>query len=200
VKRPRRSFLAVTPDETARDALAGLLAAVEREAAEAGRALRFTKAANIHLTMHFLGSLDESREAAVLTQLGEILPAAPFDVELGPLGVFPPHGPPRVFWVAVERGREALSAIHRELGRRLTAAGVAIEARPFSPHLTLARVRDGEQPRARRVAERLAGIEVAAIGWRVDRVTLYHSDLSGRAPRYHAVRDVALRPASGGRD
>jgi 2'-5' RNA ligase len=136
----------------------------------------------------------------VLAQLGETLPVAPFDVALGHLGVFPPHGPPRVFWVAVERGREALSAIHRELGRRLTAAGVAIETRPFSPHLTLARVRDGEQARARRVAGRLGGIEVAAIGWRVDRVTLYHSDLSGPAPRYDVVRHVALSPPSGGQD
>ncbi|HYN05796.1 MAG TPA: RNA 2',3'-cyclic phosphodiesterase [Vicinamibacterales bacterium] len=197
---PRRSFLAVAPDGDARRALAELLADVEREAAEAGRALRFTKAPNIHLTMHFLGSLDEAREAEVLAQLGETLPAAPFDVALGHLGAFPPAGPPRVFWVAVEQGRDALADIHRQLGRRLTAAGVSIENRPFSPHLTLARVRDGEQHRARRVTERLARLTVAPIRWRVERVTLYHSDLSGPAPRYDAVRDVALRPSPGGQD
>ena len=99
----------------------------------------------------------------------------------------------------MEQGREELVAIHRELGRRLTAAGAAIEERPFTPHLTLARVRDGEQPRARRVAQRLALVPVPAIRWRLNEVTLYHSDLSGAAPRYEAVHHVALRGSPNGR-
>ena len=102
-----------------------------------------------------------------------------------------------MFWVAVAQGSDALSEIHGELGRRLTAAGVAVEKRPFSPHLTLARVRDGEGQRARRVVERLANITVPPIRWRVHAVTLYHSDLSGPAPHYDAVRHLALRPPSG---
>jgi RNA 2',3'-cyclic 3'-phosphodiesterase len=196
-KRPQRSFLAVTPDDAARRGLTSLLAGIEREAQQAAGALRFTQAANIHITLHFLGSLDPAREGELLDRLGETLPTASFEVTLGHLGVFPPQGSPRVFWVAVAQGRDALSDIHRELGRRLTAAGVAVEKRPFSPHLTLARVRDGEQQRARRVAERLANITVPPIGWRVHAVTLYHSDLSGPAPHYDAVRDLALHPPPG---
>jgi 2'-5' RNA ligase len=173
--------------------LTTLLADVERETADARRALRFTKAANIHLTLHFLGNLDAAREAEVLTQLRDSLPVSPFDLTLGQTGVFPPHGPPRVFWVAIDDGRLELTDIHRELGRRLTAAGVAIEPRPFSPHLTMARVRDGEQRRARRVVEPFTRVKVPPIAWRVERVTMYHSDLSGPSPRYEAVRHLALR-------
>jgi RNA 2',3'-cyclic 3'-phosphodiesterase len=101
-----------------------------------------------------------------------------------------------VFWVSLEDGRDEMTAIHGELGRRLNAAGIAIESRPFSPHLTLARVRDNEQRRARNVAQRLTDVQVPRIRWRVDQVTLYHSDLSGSAPRYEAVHHVPLRGSS----
>ena len=98
-----------------------------------------------------------------------------------------------MFWVSIEEGRDETTAIHGELARRLNAAGIAIESRPFSPHLTLARVRDNEQRRARNVAHRLTDVQMPRVRWRVDHVTLYHSDLSGPAPRYEAVQQVLLR-------
>ena len=76
-----------------------MLAAIERVAGAESSALRWSRAANIHLTLHFLGSLDEGHEANVRSHLGDALTAAPFDVMLGQLGTFPPARPPRVFWV-----------------------------------------------------------------------------------------------------
>ena len=176
-----------------RAALATLLADLEHVAGNDMRALRPSRAANIHLTLHFLGNLDESRETALRLRLAEPLAAEPFDITLGETGTFPHTGAPRVLWVAVAEGREALTAIHRELGERLATSGITLEGRPFAPHLTLARVRDGEQPRARRIAERLPQLRVPAIRWPVTDVTLYNSDLSGPAPRYEAVQHVSLR-------
>jgi 2'-5' RNA ligase len=188
-----RSFLAVTPDDAARAGLAALLADVERLAAGESSALRWSRAANIHLTLHFLGDVDTAREASLRAQLVEPVAIPPFDVTLGEIGTFPPSRPPKVLWVALDEGRDEMVAVHRELGRRLRAAAFAPEDRPFAPHLTLARVRDGAQHRARQVARRLTGIPIARVRWRVDHVTLYHSDLSGPAPRYDAVQQVALR-------
>ena len=176
-----------------RAAFATLLSDLDRVAGNEARSLRPSRAANLHLTLHFLGNLDESREAALRSRLAEPLAAEPFDITLGEAGTFPHARAPRVFWVAVAEGREALTAIYRELGQRLTASGIAPDHRPFAPHLTLARVRDGEQPRARRIAERLPQVRVPAIRWPVTDVTLYHSDLSGPAPRYEAVQHVSLR-------
>jgi 2'-5' RNA ligase len=104
-----------------------------------------------------------------------------------------------VFWIALDQGRGEMVAVQRELGRRLSAAGFAPEDRPFTPHLTLARVRDGAQHRARKVAERLIAVQIPRVRWRVDHVTLYHSDLSGPAPRYEAAQHVGLRASAGGR-
>jgi 2'-5' RNA ligase len=188
-----RSFLAIRPDHAARTGLATLLAGMERVAASESSALRWSRAANVHLTLHFLGDVDEPRETRLRSQLEQPLAVPPFDVTLGRLGTFPPARPPRVFWVSIEDGRDELTAIHGELGRRLNAAGIAIESRPFSPHLTLARVRDNEQRRARNVAQRLTDVQVPRVRWRVDHVTLFHSDLSGPAPRYDAVQHVPVR-------
>jgi RNA 2',3'-cyclic 3'-phosphodiesterase len=194
-----RSFLAVSLDDPARSALAELLAGLERVAAGESSALRWSRAANIHLTLHFLGDVDPPREAALRVQLEAPLATPPFDITLGQLGTFPPARPPRVFWAAVDEGRDEMIAIHAELGRRLNAAGIALEGRPFTPHLTLARARDSEQRRARKVAQRLTHVQVPRVRWRVDHVTLYHSDLSGPAPRYDAVQHVSLRGSAGGR-
>src|SRR5262245_53105353 len=188
-----RSFLAITPDAVARTGLSDLLAGMERVAASESSALRWSRAANVHLTLHFLGDIDGPHEVRLRSELEPPLAVAPFDVKLGQLGTFPPARPPRVFWVSIDEGRDEMTAIHAELGRRLKAAGVAIESRPFSPHLTLARVRDHEQRRARNLAQRLTDVPVPRVRWRVDHVTLYHSDLSGPAPRYEAVQHVLLR-------
>ena len=146
-----RSFLAITPDEAARTGLATLLAGMEHVAASESSALRWSRAANVHLTLHFLGDVDEPREARLRSQLEPPLAVPPFDVTLGQLGTFPPARPPRVFWVSIEDGRDEMTAIHGELGRRLSAAGIAMESRPFSPHLTLARasVLQGDTAQAR---------------------------------------------------
>jgi 2'-5' RNA ligase len=194
-----RSFLAITPDDEARSALATLLVDVERVAAGESAALRWSRAANVHLTVHFLGNLSEAQTASVRSQLEAALAIAPFDATFGHLGTFPQSRPPKVFWVAIDQGRDEMIAIHAELGRRLKAAGIAVEDRPFTPHVTLARVRDGEQNRARKIAQRLTDLRVPRVRWRVDHVTLYHSDLSGPAPRYEAVQQVPLRGSTGAR-
>lgn len=93
----------------------------------------------------------------------------------------------------MREGRQELAAIHRELGGRVRASGVTIEDRPFSPHLTLARVRDAERRRVRRLPAELSRVPVSRIQWHVRDVTLYFSDLSGPAPRYDAAQRVALR-------
>ena len=156
-------------------------------------ALRWTPAANIHLTLHFLGNLDADRQAAVRSRLEDPLATAPFDLSLGDLGTFPASGPPKILWIAVGEGRQELAAIHRELGVRLRASGLPIEDRPFSPHLTLARVRDAERRRVRRLPAELRRVPISRIQWHVGDVTLYFSDLSGPAPKYDAVQRVALR-------
>jgi 2'-5' RNA ligase len=100
---------------------------------------------NIHLTLHFLGEV----ETAALGQTGAIVESVagaipPFSLTLGGLGCFPNFWRPRVLWVGLPEAVAPLNLLHRRLGQRLqTEIGFSPENRPFAPHLTLGRVKNG---------------------------------------------------------
>jgi 2'-5' RNA ligase len=195
-----RLFVALTPDREAQAQLGRRALELQRGLGDAASLLRWTPAANIHATLHFLGEIDEARLEPLRAALGHSLPEPPFEILLGDAGVFPQSGPPRVLWLAISNGAAAVRRLHHELGTRLQTAGVALEDREFSPHVTMARARDRSDRREiARVRDRLPRGHEIPIAWVVDRVTLYRSDLSGPAPRYDAIHHVRLEAAPGQR-
>jgi len=192
-----RLFLAVTPDREAQAQLGRRALELQRSLGDAASLLRWTQAFNIHATLHFLGEIQDDRLGPICTALGRSLPEPAFEISLGEAGVFPQSGAPRVLWLAIADGAAPLRRLHRELGQRLRNAGVELEDREFSPHVTLARTRDRSDRRElARVRDRLPRGRQIAIAWVVDCVTLYRSDLSGPAPRYEPVHHVDLGATS----
>ena len=150
----------------------------------------------VHLTLVFIGEVDEGRAADVAGVLRPALMGLPFEIPVHGVGVFPPRGSPRVLWVGVGDGRERLMQLEREVRGRLRTAGVAIEDRAYHPHLTLARVREAAGLRA---ASLLEGIGDAAVGTiRVEAITLFQSRLSPRGPSYEALQRTALGAGGAG--
>ncbi len=97
-----------------------------------------------HVTLQFFADLPEERLAEATGALREAVAGVPpFPLALRGVGSFPPGGPPRVVWAGVGEGAEALSALVARLRRALEARGFPPESRPFVPHLTLFRVREG---------------------------------------------------------
>ncbi len=179
-----RLFIAADPDEDARGAIDEQVTLVRRQAADWDECVRWAEPGAVHLTLRFLGETPRDRTVDLLAALGSTLPLAPFAVELGAAGTFRKRGGVRTIWLSIGAGRDALLALHAEVTRRLRDGGWSDEARPFAPHLTIGRVGD-------RFTRRTAGLEAAVlespvrhVSWRVDRVILYESDLSGPRPRY----------------
>jgi 2'-5' RNA ligase len=186
-----RLFVGIAPDLAAREQLAAWVAQLRSAAGEFERAFRWTAPGNIHVTLSFLGDVGDELAARIRSSIGEPLDLPPFDAHVGPLGSFPSHGAPRVLWAAIAEGAAAMVQVQRRIAERLASLGVPGEDRTFTPHLTLARVRDRE----RRVARALRWpppIEVPAIRFRVDGATLFRSDLSGATPRYEALAAASL--------
>jgi 2'-5' RNA ligase len=189
-----RLFLAVKPDRPAEAKLAQRLLQLQDAIGSMASSLRWTPPSNIHATLHFLGEVAPSRIGGLQDALGTSVSIDPFDVELGGAGVFPPSGAARVIWLDVTKGATEIMAVHAEIGRRLAEAGFAVEARPFSPHLTVARVPDRARATVKALRERLQTAATMPIAWTARWVTLFRSDLSASVPRYEPLHEIALIP------
>ena len=92
----------------------------------------------LHLTLRFLGEMDSHRREIVTERLAAIRVSS-FLLPLAGVGAFPPHGPPRVVWTGTGTGHPRLFQLRQRLDDALLAAGVRLDVRTFSPHVTLAR-------------------------------------------------------------
>jgi 2'-5' RNA ligase len=153
-------------------------------------ALRWVNADHAHLTLIFLGDVEEPRVPAVAEVVGRHIDAAPFEITLERIGVFPARGAPRVLWIGVGDGASRLSELQRELARRIATLGIELEHRPFHPHLTLARWRESRSAdRERALSAAPRGLVARA---RIDGATLYQSRLSPAGPSYTALARANL--------
>ncbi|QXE86606.1 RNA 2',3'-cyclic phosphodiesterase [Geomonas nitrogeniifigens] len=102
--------------------------------------LRWVPPDQIHLTLRFLGDVLPQTSASLKQNLSAVNFAA-FPLTLRGVGHFPPHGHPRVLWVGVEESRPLLT-LQQQIESAVVNAGVLPEERGFSPHITLARIKE----------------------------------------------------------
>jgi 2'-5' RNA ligase len=189
-----RLFLAFELDEAARDAAAGVAGDLSGRLARARapRAARWVARDNLHVTLRFLGEVDDPRADPLRRVLGEPLGVPPFALELGGGGCFPPFGPPRVVWIGVSRGAESARAVFARLDERLAPLGFSNDARQYTPHVTLGRVRDLQGSTARELRGWLAGTPAAVATIAVRDVVLYRSHLGPQGSQYEVVQRTKL--------
>jgi len=218
-----RCFLAVDLPEAVREAIAGVQARL-RGALDRRCRITWVAPANLHLTLRFLGEIDEGRAAAVADAVERVTAVtSPIEVEAAGLGLFPGPVRPRFVWVglgapaassepmtrgAATMGSAGVGRLARAVERALVAVGFPPESRPFRAHLTIARVRDSGRVRDRGRIEHGEGGEaglveaLAASGsprfgaWTVPDVVLYRSHLGPRGARYEALRRLPLSGAT----
>ncbi|NPV56861.1 MAG: RNA 2',3'-cyclic phosphodiesterase [Anaerolineae bacterium] len=186
-----RTFIAIDISETVRQSIcratAGLRVVADQE-------VKWVAPQNLHLTLKFLGETPASKldtiQQAMTVCAGRY---GAFEVLPNGLGAFPTRGRLRVIWVGLQ-APESLGALATDLERALEPLGFPAEGRPFSPHLTIGRVREnasktelaalGMALNARR-SEELTAFEVKA-------VTLYRSDLRPSGPIYTRLFSAPL--------
>lgn len=176
-----RLFLALDLDDSSRQAIAREQARIRR-ALSAGSPVKWTAPEQMHLTLVFIGQADEPTAAAIATDMGEPVRMKPFDLSFAGLGVFPPRGAPRAMWIGAGVGAQLVHELRDELDARVRRRGVAVEKRPFSPHLTLARWRSSVPSDRRHVLAHASDRTITRL--RVDHASLYHSRLSPSGSTY----------------
>ena len=189
----QRLFIATALPPEAREAV-GRLAAELRSRAGAG--LRWTPVGNLHLTLRFLGETPVEKIDGIAAAIGEAAAdAAAFDAGFGRLGTFGGRRP-RVLWLAPSEGAAELGALAGRIDEALSEAGMPAREGAFRPHLTLARVRRGEQRTAAALAELIAGAEIPRIRCAVSGVELVRSELGADGARYTVLGSFGLAAGS----
>ena len=162
---PRRLFIAIDLPKPVCWRLGQLLV-------QPPRGVRPVRPAQLHLTRHFLGDVEDETSPALHEALACVR-HEPFTIAIRGTGVFPPRGRPSVLWAGVVDSTP-LATLHAAIGGAIESCGLSVEHRPYVPHVTLARLTPAV-PRAwiARFLADTAGVELADIP--VDRFHLYHS-------------------------
>lgn len=129
-----RLFVALdVPDETRR-ALGETIQKFESVC----RGARWMRAESIHITLKFIGHVEETELPAIKNSLANVKSRGPIEIAFGNFGFFPNERRPRVFWLGIEAGPD-LAALSAGISSALEPIGIPREERAFRPHLTLAR-------------------------------------------------------------
>ena len=167
-------------------ALSGKLEAVKKPPRVA-----WVKPAGLHVTIKFIGEVEEPDVERLKELLAPPIDVAPFELVWRGIGTFPSAKRPRALWLGVINGAAPLAEVEAEVSRRLAgAAAFDLDDRAFLPHLTLGRVKmEGEGVDWPKV---LKSVELRHVSSPVDRVTLYRSQLSQFGPNYTGLVSAPL--------
>jgi len=131
-----RLFAAIDIPDGVKDKLRALIDRLRPLAA-----IHWSPVDNLHLTTKFIGEWPEARLNQLKTALSTVPSPGAVDIAVRGLGWFPNARNPRVFWAGVSAG-ESLASLARSTQDAVAKIGVPVEDREYSPHFTLARIRD----------------------------------------------------------
>ncbi len=149
----------------------------------------------MHVTLAFIGRTPDEQLAAVASAAeAAAADVTAFDIELDRPGRFPPTGRPRVVWLGMGAGAQALLALGERVRAELARREIAFDAKPLRAHVTLGRVKeDVALVDARAIAAGVEAMRVPHLRFRADALVVFESVLSPRGPRYTARSSAPLR-------
>ena len=161
--------------------------------------VRWVDPDSTHLTLKFLGNVGLEQVQAIAEVLNACAGrASPFTLAIAEMGAFPNVRSPRVVWVGLTGDLESLASLQRDIVDGLAKLGFGREERPFSPHLTLARVRDrvGLQDR-KKIGQVLAAAPSPVVAsMKVASISLMKSTLTQEGAIHERLVRILLTPPS----
>lgn len=146
---------------------------------------------NLHVTTKFIGEWPEDRLPELTAALQALPTRAAITIAIEKLGFFPNPHAPRVFWAGVHAA-EPLAQLARETEDALAALGIAKEQRPYSPHLTLARIKTpGKQPALLHAVAALPSLDFGR--FTADRFSLYRSKTAPTGSVYTQLAEFPFK-------
>lgn len=182
-----RAFIAVEISEEVRTEVARL----QEKLQTAGADVKWVEPENLHLTLKFLGEIEEGRVPALTEALNFSLRLPPFTFSLEGVGAFPKMEHPKVLWAGIHEGKDPLIGLARVVETACSGCGFPPEERPFSPHLTIGRVRSPQG--LNRLIQKLQSAEFQGGKTQAGGITLFQSTLGPGGPIYQPLSEIPLK-------
>jgi len=180
----RRIFIAIDISEQARKAAAEHIEYLRN--ADRDVRVGWEKAEKLHITLKFLGDVDEPRIATLGVAIQQIASRFhPFKLELSDTGVFPNARQPRILWLGIVNTDDQLKTLAASIESACEKLGFAAEDRQFKPHLTIARVR--EPQKGRQLAAMHLNSDFGSVGFTVRKIVIYESKLGPAGSVYTPI-------------
>jgi 2'-5' RNA ligase len=174
-------------EDRVKEALLGLEQSLNRF----DRVVRWVTRDQMHLTLVFLGEVRDDRVPAVCDAVKQAADrSGPFEMTITGSGSFPPSGRVRVVWAGIEEPTGALLRCQAACAEELDACGFPRESRPYSPHLTLGRVR--EDTTRGELRDHVSRIDLSPLTQSVDAVHVVQSRLAPSGAQYAKVASYHL--------
>ncbi len=187
-----RCFIAIELPEAVKSALTG----IEEELKKTRADVRWVKPENIHLTLKFLGNIEEKQTDEIIKIMGDVCSRYyPFNLEIRGMGAFPNIKSPRVLWVGIE-GNDTLKTLQEEIDKGMETIGFEREDRAFTAHLTIGRFRSFIEKEGLLKMIKLhekdpfGSIDVRSL-------SLMRSDLHPEGARYTKILEIPLGKTTG---
>ncbi len=183
-----RSFVAIEISQNIKRNLGKIISKLSGTNAE----VKWVRPANMHITLKFLGSIDECDVPEICNMLKDAaVDVEPFDLEIGGLGAFPDIKKPKVVFVNIVDQSKALLTLYERVEERLADFGIKRESRRFTPHLTIGRVRP--QKNLKTLIDLIDNNKkVFAGGLLVESIDLMMSELLPEGPEHSKLGTIDL--------
>jgi len=183
-----RLFIAVNLEEE----LKKKIIPFQEELKKTGADVKWVEVKNLHLTLKFLGEVNEEKVSSIEQVVAPILKDFPsFEMRLSGFGVFPNLNYPRVIWLGIKEGGEQLKILSEKIENSLISLGFPKEDRPFTAHLTLGRVRSAKNKQE--LIKKIEEKKNEEIGTqKVEKIYLMQSFLKPTGPIYTPVKEWGL--------
>lgn len=172
-----RVFIAIEIPEDIKEELAHLIESLKDKISN----VKWVERENFHITLRFIGEVSEDRIPVLERIIDEVsLKFSPFEIELKGTGKFP-----HVIWVGIDKGSDILKNISYSIEGALIRANFSPTDKPFSPHITLGRVK--------KEIKRFQVEDFGPLVFLVDSITLMQSQLFPSGPIYTPINTFLLR-------
>jgi 2'-5' RNA ligase len=182
-----RLFVSLELPDDHRDALAAVCESGKRSG------VRWVPAENVHLTLKFLGEVDEDLIPDLKSALAGVADGAkPFEISLAGSGCFPNPRTPAVIWLGVEAGTDEAVKLAAAVDEAVVPLGFKAEKRPFKPHLTIGRTRNTREGRDTITIKSKQLKDFAATAGRAEALALMKSTLTPDGAIYEEIARFPL--------